>query len=578
MTDGGRTLQPQDFGIGRLFWHIREAVVVGDADTGRIVLWNRAAEALFGYTTTEASGCPIEMLIPEHLRDRHRAGLARFRETGQGNLVDSDRGAELPALHKSGRSLTIELLLSPIDEATVPGRFVLAVIRDATERKLAEDRRVELAREQAARAEADAARPRLALLADARSVLASSLEWETTLANVARLVVPERADWCVVDIVQDDGRVRPVEVAAGDPSVEPLLLELVARNRQSPGWEHHPAAVALRTGESQLLSEVPDADLVAIARDDQHLALIMRHRPRSTISVPLRSRGRTLGVITFLSTEGRPRYTAGDLDFAEELGRRAATAIEHALLFKQAREAIRGRDEFLSIAAHELKTPMTSLLGHVQILSRRLDTGAPHDPARARRGLQIVTDQAWKLSRLIEQLLDVSRLESGKLRIERQRVDLGRFVRPIAEAARGRTEQHTITVQGDPEVSALLDPLRIEQVLVNLLDNAIKYSPDGGPIDVEYARLESGGVRIVVADRGLGIPPEHRESIFDRFYQAHSAEHVSGMGLGLYVSQEIVSLHGGQLAAEERAGGGTRFVITLPSVMTTEAAATGPAS
>ena len=718
MTDGGRELQPHDFGIGRLFWRIREAVVVGDADTGRIVLWNPAAEALFGYSAAEATGRSIELLIPEHFRERHRAGLARFRATGRGDVLDSERGVELPALHKSGRPLTIELRLSAIDEAPVAGHFVLAVIRDATERKREEDRRVELARSEAARAEADLARHRLEVLAEASRVAGSSLEWEATLANVARLVVPQFADWCVVDILDDDGRVQPVEVASGDPSVEPLLLDLVARNRRGPGWGHHPAAVALRTGEAQLLAEVPDANLAAIARDEEHLALILRHRPRSTISVPLRSRGRTLGVISFLATEGRPRYAAGDLPFAEEVGRRAATALEHALLFKQAREAIgareesvrlvktltdnatlalfmlddrqrctfmnpsaeamtgftfdevraldrplhdvihhtrpdgrpyplsecpidralprnnrergedifihkdgtlypvaftaspiirdgrpvgtvvevrditaerraeteranllareraareqaesavRSRDEFLSVAAHELKTPITSLLGHVQVLARRLESSGNVDPARLRRGLQIVTNQAWKLSRLVEQLLDVSRLDSGKLRIERQLVDLGRLIRPIAEAARARTDRHVVAVRGEPEVTALVDPLRIEQVLVNLLDNAIKYSPEGGPIDVEYGRVEPGGVRIAVADRGLGIPPRHREQVFERFFQAHSDEHVSGMGLGLYVSREIVRQHGGRLKAEEREGGGIRFVITLPS-------------
>jgi PAS domain S-box-containing protein len=169
--DPGAEMQPQDFGIGRLFWRIHEAVIVGDADTGQIVLWNPAAEALFGYADTEVVGQPIEILIPEQLRARHHVGLARFGVTGQSDLMDADLGLELPAVHKSGHLLTIELLLSPIDDVPGGGRFVLAVIRDATARKRAEDQRVDLAREQAARAGAEAAEHERAYLA---AIVASS--------------------------------------------------------------------------------------------------------------------------------------------------------------------------------------------------------------------------------------------------------------------------------------------------------------------------------------------------------------------------------------------------------------------
>jgi len=184
-------LQAQDFGIGQLFWRIHEAVIVGDADTDEIVLWNPAAEVLFGYAEAEAIGRPIEILIPEHLRGPHRAGLAHFAATGQSVLMDADLGLELPAVHKSGRLLTIELLLSPIDDAPTDGRFVLAVIRDATACKHAEEQRIELARDQSARVVAEAAQERFAMLAEASRLLASSLDWETTLGNGARLVVPQ---------------------------------------------------------------------------------------------------------------------------------------------------------------------------------------------------------------------------------------------------------------------------------------------------------------------------------------------------------------------------------------------------
>ncbi|MDP8924746.1 MAG: PAS domain S-box protein [Chloroflexota bacterium] len=716
MIDSGRALQPRDFGIGRLFWDIHEAVIVSNADTGRIVLWNPAAEALFGYAPAEVVGRPIEMLIPEHLRARLRAGLVRFRVTGRDDLLNSDLEGELPAVHKDGRTLTIELRLSPVDEATGAGRFVLAIVRDATARKRAEEEHLQLAREQAARAEAETARQWFALLAEASGVLASSLELEATLANIARLVVPQFADWCVVDILDEDGQVRPVEVAAHNPEMVPLLRELVARNRRSPGWEHHPTAVALRTGQPQLVVEVPEANLAAIARDDEHLALILGYRPRSVIAVPLTSRGRTLGAISFLATEERPRYAPHDVPMAEELGRRAAGAVEHALLFEQAREAVRareeslrltktitenatlalfmmddhqrctfmnpaveqmtgftlaevqgldrplhdlvhhtrpdgstfppaecpiyralgqaeqvrgeelfvrrdgslypvaftaspiiregrpvgtvvearditaekraeaeraellarertareqaeaavrGRDEFLSIAAHELKTPMTSLWGAVQLLLRRLDSKGALNPAHTRVAVEVVSRQVQKLAHLVDQLLDISRLDSGKLRLERQQTDLRHLAETAAEAARVRTSLHSISVRG-AAVEVLADPLRLEQVLTNLLDNAIKYSPAGGPVVVSVLAPEAGRVELAVRDRGLGIPPEKRAHIFERFYQAHLDEQASGMGLGLYICRQIVELHGGELRAEFPDDGGTRFFIRLP--------------
>jgi PAS domain S-box-containing protein len=556
-------LQPQDFGIGRLFWRIREGVVVGDVDTGLIVLWNPAAEAMFGYTADEAIGQPIEIIIPEELRARHRAGLARFRETWQSELMDSDVGVELPGVHKSGQTLTIELLLSPIDETPIDGRFVLAVVRDVTARRRAEEHRLELVREQSARAAAEAAQQRFALLAETSRVLATSLVWETTLANVARLMVTQLADWCIVDIVDDDGQLQPVELAAASSSLEPMLREMVAKSRQSPGWEHHPTALAVRTGQTQLLTEIPDTMWPNIP-DDEDQALVRQYPPQSAIAVPLTSRGRTLGTITLLTCSGRPPYTPSDVPLVEELGLRAAAAIENAILFQQARDAIAVRENFITVAAHELKTPVTSLRGYTQLLLRRIEAGRQLDLEAVRGPLAQIDRQAGRLTRLVSQLLDVSRLRAGKLRLEPRPTDLARLLRDASTAVQALTTRHEIVVRCSADLWAEVDPLRLEQVVVNLLDNAIKYSPEGGPIDLQLSLSAAGAVELVISDRGPGIPPEHRDRVFNRFYQVHSPDQVSGMGLGLYVSREIVDMHRGQITAEDRPGGGARFVITIP--------------
>jgi signal transduction histidine kinase len=242
---------------------------------------------------------------------------------------------------------------------------------------------------------------------------------------------------------------------------------------------------------------------------------------------------------------------------------RVALASERAAR-EAAEAALRVRDEFLSIAAHELKTPLTSLSGQVQLLLRRLQRGEQVEPTRLLRTLQVIAGQSSKLSRLLVHLLDVSRLEAGKLSLERQPTDLGALVAQIVTTADTWSERHPVTLHAPASLGAEVDPLRLEQVLTNLLDNAVKYSPEGGPIEVVLTQPTSTLIELSVRDRGLGIPPEQRDAIFERYYQAHARGHRSGLGLGLYVSRQIVELHGGEIHADFPPDGGTRFTVRLP--------------
>jgi signal transduction histidine kinase len=222
------------------------------------------------------------------------------------------------------------------------------------------------------------------------------------------------------------------------------------------------------------------------------------------------------------------------------------------------------RDEFLSVAAHELKTPMTSLRGFAQVLLGQLDRHETPDPERLAPALRAIDRQSEKLASLVSQLLDISRLEAGRLVLERKLTDVVAIAESVAANARARTSRHPIEVRAPVELTALVDPLRLEQVLTNLVDNAIKYSPDGGAVRIEVGGAP-GALRIVVSDCGIGVPPEHREKIFDRFYQAHAGHRLGGMGLGLYISRQIVDLHQGQMQAEFPQAGGTRVTVTLPA-------------
>jgi two-component system, LuxR family, sensor kinase FixL len=243
---------------------------------------------------------------------------------------------------------------------------------------------------------------------------------------------------------------------------------------------------------------------------------------------------------------------------------RAQLAQEHEARVA-AEETLRLRDEFLSVAAHELRSPMTVLLGVAQTAMRRLEREGALSPPAVRRTLETMTHQTIRLSRLVSNLLDVSRIQNGRLVLDRQETNLSQLLQRVIDVLYVDTAKHPITVQMPPEpVMAAVDPLRIEQVLVNLLDNAVKYGLDGGAIDVRLTRDVDETVRISVRDRGIGIPTAHRERIFERFFQAHASGHQSGLGLGLYISKQIVELHGGTIAVEFPDDGGTQFVVTLP--------------
>jgi signal transduction histidine kinase len=247
-------------------------------------------------------------------------------------------------------------------------------------------------------------------------------------------------------------------------------------------------------------------------------------------------------------------------------------SIENARLHAQAQQATRLRDEFLSVAAHELKTPMTSLRGYAQLLGQGLNQGKPLDSQLLAKGLRVIDTQAEKLSQLTAQLLDVSRIEAGKLQLEPREVNLTELIRGLVSAAQAGTQRHALELDLPERCWAVVDPLRIEQVVTNLLSNAIKYSPDGGTIDVSLSR-GNDGVHLVVRDHGIGIPPERRARLFDRFYQAHGEGHFGGLGLGLFISRQIVELHGGTLEADFPPDGGTRFCVNLPGSDTRRLAA-----
>jgi signal transduction histidine kinase len=273
-------------------------------------------------------------------------------------------------------------------------------------------------------------------------------------------------------------------------------------------------------------------------------------KPTSFSRLPLAVKG----VLSRAAAHRRAAQLEHDRNIALEQERAART---------EAEAAVRLRDEFLAIAAHELKTPVTALLASADLMLRRLDTSAPVDEVRLKTSLTRIIRQAEKLTSLVHQLLDISQIEAGRLVIVRRPTNVTQLVHDVAAAIQTGTTIHTLKVNAPQSVVATIDAVRIEQVLTNLLDNSVRYSPDGGLIEITILSMEEA-VDISVRDYGLGVQKEHREYIFDRFYQADPQSYRGGFGLGLYISRQIVDLHNGELRASFPQDGGTSFTIHLP--------------
>ena len=371
---------------------------------------------------------------------------------------------------------------------------------------------------------------RLAFLAEASRRLALSLEQSELPMCVAELAVPMLADTCLVYMANADGSFVVAAVAGTNQA---RLTHASAS--ELPSW-------ARRTLET-------------------HRGVL---DGRFRMAAPIEAADRCLGVLVFLSGESGRRYDGADLTLIEDVAKRCAVSLENARLHAEAQNATRLRDEFLSVAAHELKTPVTSLLGYSQLLQRLLAANELPEPAVLARALQTVDAQSTKLAQLTAQLLDVSRIEAGKLQLQPKEFDLSQLIRDVAAAAQSATHLHTLRISLPEHCLVFADPLRLEQVASNLISNAIKYSPAGGIVDIVLRSVELATIVFEVRDHGIGIPPQRREHLFDRFYQAHGEGYFGGLGLGLYISRQIVELHGGSITADFPPDGGTRFTVDLP--------------
>jgi PAS domain S-box-containing protein len=400
-------------------------------------------------------------------------------------------------------------------------------------------------------------------LSEATRILASSLDYHTTLTSVAQLAVTGFADWCVVHLTTESGEIEPTVTAHVDPRKVERARELQALFPPDLQATQGLANV-VRTGRPELVPVVTDEQLRASARNPEHLALLREVGLASVMIVPIQARGHVLGAITLAAAESGRHYGPRELAVAEHLGRRAAVAIDNARLYEEAQEAARARDQFLAVAAHELRSPLTSMKGFAQLLLRR----AARTPGGEEwvRPLQTIDTQVNRVAGLVNRLLDVSRIEEKRLHLEVSEVDMVEVVRnAVAEAQLGSEDHQIRALLHTETLPAEIDRSRIEQVLSNLIDNALKYSPPGTFVDVSL-RPVGDELEVAVRDHGTGIDEETRAGLFERYFRGRAATRATsdGLGLGLYVAHGIVEAHHGSMTVESEPGYGSIFSFRIP--------------
>jgi PAS domain S-box-containing protein len=653
----------------------------------------RAAEARAGAIgVLSADGTSVELLAQQGYDPAVMTGWASFPldadlpmsqvvRTGAALFIPSlrERNELFPALAHQGQEGHAVVVVPLAVGGRVFGAMSLSFDDDidfGLERRemkmtLARQAAQALARSRLLEAE-QALRKRMTFLAEASDLLASSLDYNRTLRQLARLSVPSLADWCAIDILGPNGEIERLTVAHQDPEKVRWARELQERYPPDPKAPHGVAQV-LRSGEPEFLPEFPPDVLDEAIGDDQELRRIVDELGlRASICVPLKARGRILGALTLIAAETHPLYTQADFELATELAHRAAVAVDNARLFREAerganaaqalayvadgvvlldregrvrhwngaaaaitgvaeedalgrpvREVVSGwdtlaalvplvppgraprpvtlplahagrerwvavtgvgfgqgtvyalqdvteehalektRSDFVATASHELRTPLAAVYGAVRTL-RRSDVELSEDDRTL--FLEMIESEATRLATIIDQILLTGQLDAGAVEIDATECDPAEIAASVIDSAAVHVpEDISLALDPDGSPRIVCDENKLRQVLVNLVDNAIKYSPGGGRVEIRLRR-ETSHCLIEVVDDGLGIPMDERNRIFEKFYRLdpQQTKGVGGSGLGLYICRELVERMNGQLTVASEPGRGSTFTFELP--------------
>jgi PAS domain S-box-containing protein len=508
-----------------------------------ITQFNEGAEKIFGYSKTEAIGAPLDLLIPARVRAVHRSHVAGFTASPEAARKMGTRESVIVGRRKNGEEFPADAAISKLE---VGGTWVLTVVvRDVTEQKRVENEQ--------------------RFLAELGATLATTLDYEETASRLAEVAAKGLSDFCIVDLVDDDGEMRRLRAVSRDSS---RTLIRNALEQVPPGAKRPPAIQsALESRQPVVIQHPSFHDVAAPAQSADQIEALCAVNLHSLMILPLIAHGRLLGAISFLFAAPGPPDGGENLRMAQEIAQRATLALDNARLYRAAQRAIKARDEVLGIVVHDLRNPLSLIIMEARLL--RLE--GPQLERRSQDSGGAIQRAATRIDRLIQDLLDATRIEARGLTIEPRRVNVAEVTSDAVGVQKPLASSMSLELRLDLErdlADVWADRDRLLQVFENLIGNAIKFTPSGGSITVGAAR-QGTDVLFWVRDTGSGIDIEDQPHVFDRFWQGRSQRR-GGAGLGLPIVKGIVEAHGGRVWVDGALGQGSTFRFTIPTTQRVE--------
>lgn len=405
---------------------------------------------------------------------------------------------------------------------------------------------------------------KLRFLSEASKILSSSLDYNVTLAIIGKLLVENVCDFCIIDIFDEDRKLQRIFVSVSDPKKQVLAHKVL----NFPPDPKNKMAIydAARAGRPIIIKKATNKWLASVSLIPEERNVIKKLGLNSHLFVPLKSRGEVLGVITMASMDPDFSYSAEDALFIDEIASRAGISVDKARLYSEAQKAINTRDEFLSIASHELKTPLTSILLNLQLALKKISnvkTDSP-DVEKIKKMVEVSINQSRRMSLLINDLLNVSVMSTGRLKMEKEKVELNGLIEEILQKFSLEAKKNGIKInfKSDNDITGFWDKIRLDQAISSLISNSIKYG-NKKPVTIT-AKKEGKKAVIKIQDKGIGIRKSDIGIVFNRFGRGEVSNRYPGLGVGLYICKQIIDAHKGKIDVKSDIGRGSVFTIRLP--------------